>query len=315
MMPPLPSAKAGIVIPTFNPGRFAAPLATSLQPLVAAGLPLLVIDSGSSDADLLPFRHIGAEIVRIDQSDFDHGGTRQRGVELLNEAEFIVFLTQDALPVDPLAIGRLLSVFSDPSVALAYGRQLPHADAGPFGSFARSFNYPSKSVVRSKEDTPRYGIKTAFVSNSFAAYRRSALSAVGGFPCGTIFGEDTIVAARMLLSGWKVAYVAEAVVFHSHDYSLHEEFRRYFDVGVLHAREPWLRQAFGEAEGEGGRYVRQEFAYLRKRAPWLLLAAAVRNALKYLGYRLGRKETLLPRWLKQQLSMNRRYWLRQAVKM
>lgn len=46
---------------------------------------------------------------------------------------------------------------------------------------ARNFNYSSKSIVKSKADTEKLGIKTVFMSNSFAAYRRSVFEALGGF--------------------------------------------------------------------------------------------------------------------------------------
>ena len=42
-------------------------------------------------------------------------------------------------------------------------------------------------------------MKTAFNSNSFAAYRRKALKDVGGFPINTILSEDMYVTAKMLL--------------------------------------------------------------------------------------------------------------------
>jgi rhamnosyltransferase len=49
---------------------------------------------------------------------------------------------------------------------------------------------------------------------------------VGGFPAHTIMNEDTYVAGKMLTRGWKISYVAEAAVHHSHDYRFSEEFRR-----------------------------------------------------------------------------------------
>lgn len=95
-------------------------------------------------------------------------------------------------------------------------------------------------------------------------YRRSALEAVGGFPADVIGSEDAYVAARMLLAGWKVQYAASAQVYHSHDYRLMDEFHRYFDIGVFYGREPWIRQAFGDAGGEGKRYVLAELRALRE---------------------------------------------------
>ncbi len=297
-----------IVVPTLNPGRLAGLFVAALCNQSNWPMPLLVIDSSSDDGSPERFAQVGARILQIPRAEFDHGGTRQLAIDASPGSDVIVFLTQDAILADARAISALLAAFDDPAVGMAYGRQLPHPDAGPFGAFARRFNYPEQSVVRSISDGSRYGLKTIFVSNSFAAYRRSALQAVGGFPSNTIFGEDTIVAARMLMAGLKVAYVAEACVYHSHDYTLADEFRRYFDIGVLHSRESWLRATFGQAEGEGGRYVRAELRYLREHAPWLIPVAFLRNGLKYFGYRLGMLERHLPIGLKRRISMHRRYW-------
>jgi len=120
--------------------------------------------------------------------------------------------------------------------------------------------------------------------------------------------EDTWVAGKMLLSGWKIAYAADACVRHSHDYTMGEEFRRYFDIGVFHSREPWLMEAFGGAEGEGLRYLRSEFGFLWAHAPALIFSAICRAAVKYAGYRLGKLERYFGVDLKRRLSMHKRYW-------
>ncbi|OGR40378.1 MAG: hypothetical protein A2051_05535 [Desulfovibrionales bacterium GWA2_65_9] len=227
---------------------------------------------------------------------------------MLEEAEFVVFLTQDAILATPYAINNLLAAFADPTVGAVCGRQLPHRDAGPIGAHARRFNYPDGGSVRSASDIPALGIKTAFLSNSFAAYRKSALISVGGFPQDVIFGEDMCVAARMILSGWKLAYCADAAVHHSHDYRMAQEFRRYFDIGVMHVREPWLLEKFGKPEGEGMRFVRSETAWLWQHAPQLIPSAWFRTLLKLAGYRLGKMEADLPVWMKRRLGMLHGYW-------
>ena len=125
-------------------------------------------------------------------------------------------------------------------VGCASGRQLPHSDASLLASHARHFNYPNVSSIRDEKSISTLGLKAAFCSNSFAAYRVSALYECGGFPLNVILGEDMYVAAKMLLRGYKTAYVANATVYHSHNYSPIEEFKRYFDTGVYHAREAEL---------------------------------------------------------------------------
>lgn len=134
---------------------------------------------------------------------------------------------------------------------------------------------------------------------------------VGGFPSNIIFGEDTYVAARMLLAGWKVAYTADATCYHSHDYTIMEEFRRYFDIGVFHSQEKWFIDLLGKAEDEGTKFVLSEQKYLLKKAPWLIPSAILRTVVKLMGYRLGQLEYQLPRQMVKKCSMNKGYWVKE----
>ena len=135
------------------------------------------------------------------------------------------------------------------------------------------------------------------------------LMAVGNFPARVILGEDACVAGRLLLAGKSIAYQADACVQHSHNYSLREDFQRYFDTGVFHAREAWLLEAFGSASGEGLRFVKSEMGYLVRHAPGRIPEALVRTLLKWLGYRLGRLERFIPLAIKRRMSMFRGFWL------
>ena len=269
----------------------------------------IVIDSGSSDETVVLAKQFGCEVISIHRDKFNHGLTRQQGVEMVPEADVVVFLTQDAILADEWAVSHLVACFQDATVGVAYGRQLPHRGAKALGAYARLFNYPPESRVKSSADAGELGIKTAFMSNSFAAYRCCALAEVGGFPSSTILGEDMHVAAQMLVADWKVAYSAEAQVYHSHDYSLVQEFKRYFDIGVFQYKEAWIRERFGQAEGQGVRYVVSELKYLwNQHYKAMIPGALVRTVIKYLGYKLGLAEGKIPITIKRYLSMNSRYW-------
>lgn len=297
-----------LCLPTLNAAATVRPFLDALAMQSLPGLECLAIDSTSADGTAELLAAAGLRINSIPRHVFNHGATRQLAVELCPEAEILIFMTQDAILSDPLSLQRLVDAFADPAVGAAYGRQLPAEDATPVAAHARLFNYPAASWVRDQTDIARYGIKTAFLSNSFAAYRRAALQEVGGFPADVIFGEDTWVAGKLLLSGWKIAYCAEAQVRHSHNYSPWQEFRRYFDIGVFHAREPWYLAALGRAEGEGRRFVRSELRYLWQHAPRKIPGAMLRIALKLYGYRLGCREAWLPKRIKRLFSMNDGYW-------
>ncbi|EIS2942916.1 O antigen biosynthesis rhamnosyltransferase RfbN, partial [Salmonella enterica subsp. enterica serovar Eko] len=169
-------------------------------------------------------------------------------------------------------------------------------------------NYSSKSIVKSKADIEKFGIKTVFMSNSFAAYRRSVFEELSGFPEHTILAEDMFMAAKMIQAGYKVAYCAEAVVRHSHNYTPREEFQRYFDTGVFHACSPWIQRDFGGAGGEGFRFVKSEIQFLLKNAPFWIPRALLTTFTKFLGYKLGKHWQSLPLSTCRYFSMYKSYW-------
>lgn len=299
--------KSIICLPTLNMGNIFEHFSRMLlQQNIKADI--YVIDSFSDDETVNRFKRIGAKPHVITRSTFNHGATRQLALTLCPEADIIIYMTQDAILASPDSIKNILAPFDDDKVGAVCGRQLPHVDASSIAAHARLFNYAAESSVKSKDDIPRLGIKAAFISNSFAAYRRTALLGVGGFPSDVIFGEDTNVAAKMLLAGWKIAYCAEASCYHSHNYSMREEFERYFDIGVFHSRERWFINSLGKPDGEGKNFVFSEIKYLMVNAPWLIPSAIIRTGLKLIGYKLGQREQQLPLWLKRRLSMNKGYW-------
>jgi len=304
----LKNLKLGLCIPTLNAGdEWPNWLDMFLSQNIKADVSL-VIDSASNDQTVSLAKVAGLVIHQIDRASFNHGATRQLGVSLMPDVDVVVFLTQDAILATNDSITNLVSVFENSSIGAAYGRQLPRKTASYIEAHSRVFSYPDKSRINSFENSKKLGIKAAFISNSFAAYRSKALEEVGGFPLNTILGEDTYVAAKMLLHGWNVAYCSDAVVYHSHDYSYLEEFRRYFDIGVFHSRERWFRDELGQAEGEGMRYVKSELKYLLTRNILLIPSAFLRTVFKLLGYRFGLSENNIPLKIRAYLSMHKGYW-------
>lgn len=300
----------GVVVPTFNAEPCWDALCRGINRQGLAPQQILIIDSSSRDRTRELAEKAGYRVLRIEKEEFSHGGTRQFAGEILSWASILIYLTQDAILSGDTAFVDLCSVFADPTIGAAYGRQLPRDCANAIERHARLFNYPSQSSIRRLEDRRQIGIKAAFLSNSFAAYRRAALQAVGGFPANVIIAEDSVVAARLLIAGWKVAYVAEATVVHSHPLTLRDEFSRYFDTGVHHAREAWLIETFGKAGSEGRRFLRSEFAYLFAQSAPLIPLAMVRTVNKLVAYNLGLRESRLARPLKAYLSAQPEFWQR-----
>lgn len=297
-----------VVVLTRNAGKlWSSCLAGIQQQTVRAGR-YLVIDSRSEDNTAKQAVAAGMDVYIIEPQDFNHGGTRQLAVELCPDAEYIVYLTQDAILEQHDSLEQLLTRFDDDSVAMAYGRHIPHKKAGLIEHHARSFTYPAQSAQRTRNDFSKLGFRAAFSSDVYACYRVAALRSVGGFPQDVIVSEDSYVTACLLMAGWKTVYSAESRVRHSHHYSLRQVFQRYFDVGVFHAREAALLNGIGKPDKEAGAYVRSLIAFLNERRKLLLPYAALLTLVKLLGFRLGKKYAQLPEALCRLISVQKAYW-------
>jgi len=299
--------KVSVIIPTYNAEPYLTTLLDTLQKQTLS-FELIIIDSSSSDKSIQIAKKYTEHVITIPKNQFDHGGTRTKAAKLAS-GELLIFLTQDALPSDNYTLEKITKSFHNPQIAAAYGRQIPYEKTNLFGKHLRVFNYPSTSYIRTLADKTEYGIKTAFLSDSFAAYRKSAMQEVDWFKDGLILGEDSHIATKLLLADYTLGYVADAKVYHSHSYSLIEEFRRYFDIGVFHTHEHWILETFGKAEGEGGKYVKSELTYLFKHKAYFHIPEFfIRNGLKYLGYKFGRNYKVFPKSIVPKLSMHHLWW-------
>ena len=299
--------KVSVIIPTYNGEHYLSQLMKILQQQTVT-FELIIIDSSSTDNTRNIVAPYADKVITIPQNKFDHGGTRQKALQEAS-GEILIFLTQDALPDSEDTFAKILSIFDHAQVSAAYGRQLAYDTTNIFGKHLRAFNYPGEAYIRELADKEKYGIKTAFLSDSFAAYRKSMILEVGGFKSGLIFGEDTHIASKLLFAGYSIAYVAEARVYHSHSYTWIQEFQRYFDMGVFHIKEGWILDIFGKAEGEGLTYLKSEWAYLLKHYAYAQIPAFfIRNGLKYIGYKMGKRYKLFPKKIVRKCSMHTSWW-------
>lgn len=248
------------------------------------------------------------EVHHLTKEEFDHGGTRARAAEL-SDADVMVFMTQDAMPADRELLAELLKALDqEENIAAAYARQLPNAECSFVERYTRAFNYPDTSLVKTKADLDKYGIKTFFCSNVCAAYKKEIYEKQGGFVRRTIFNEDMIYAGGLIQAGYGIAYAAEARVIHSHNYNCMQQFHRNFDLGVSQAEHPEIFEGV-PSEGEGMRLVKKTLAYLiHSGRIWLIPGFALQCAGKYAGYLAGKKFRKLPKKFILWCTMSPNYW-------
>lgn len=247
-------------------------------------------------------------VKHISKKEFDHAKTRDMGLKLSN-ADYVLFMTQDAIPCDDKLTQELLLGFNcDKKVAVSYARQLPKKDCKPEEVFTRNFNYPKNSRVKGQENLEELGIKLFFCSDVCAMYDREVYLSNGGFEGRAIFNEDMVYAAKVIFDGLYISYCANAKVLHSHNYTAREQFRRNFDLGVSQALHPevFLRV---KSESEGVKMVKSTAKYLLKTGKWYRLFYLIWvSAFKYMGYKKGLNYKKYSRKKILKYTMNPGFW-------
>jgi len=295
--------KASIVILTMNAGKTITQLLSKIN---TNQYEVFVIDSSSTDDTLEYCKQFKCKIITIDKSDFNHGATREMGRKLCN-TDIVVHMTQDAFPVEMNTIDKLIEPIQKNKASASYARQIPRMNAGIIESFPRYYNFPKIEQIRSLKDIYKYGVYTFFCSDSCAAWSIIALDKVEGFS-PTLTNEDYIACAKLLIKKFKVAYVPEAVVTHSHDYTLKQEFQRMFDTGFVRAERPWIQNAVGNASKRGAGYFIALIKKLALENPLLIPYAFLQTTVKYLGYKIGFNAIKFPKGLKKSLSGQKYFW-------
>lgn len=301
--------KISLVIPTLNAGKYIDSLLQRLKEQTVPVDEIVVIDSASEDDTVVRAQmYSGVKTISIQRKDFNHGGTRDQAIQQTT-GDVILCITQDAIPCDEYYVERLIAPFAeDEKIAMTSGRQVPRPEANPIEKLTREFNYPEVCFTRSKEDIPRLGVKTFFASDCCSAYRRSAYEAIGGFDKHILINEDMKIAAQFIYAGYKIAYVGTAGVWHSHDYSLKQQYTRNFDVSVFMTQHPDL---FGgiSATSEGIKMVKWVEKKLISRGR--LFSAAyyvVESGVKFMANRKGRKYKSMTKEQLKKCSMHKNYW-------
>lgn len=224
-----------LIIPTLDASSEIKLLLDKLEQQRITIDEIVIVDSSSGDdtdqiVEDYASNHQNVHLHVIARNDFNHGGTRDKALREWTAGDYVLFMTQDAVPADDWYVENLLRPFENPKVGVASGRQLPKPDARLFERKVREFNYPNRSFTHSRADLATFGIKTFYTSDVCSAYRRSAYLEVGGFP-QTMMSEDMYLAARLVAAGYLVAYEADACVFHSHNLTPKQQYKRNYAVG------------------------------------------------------------------------------------
>lgn len=303
--------KVDAVIPAYKPGRDLRELVEKLLDQTVRLGRIIIINTDREFFDEKEYLIAPAvEVVHITRHEFDHAGTRDMGLRM-SDADYVLFMTMDAIPKDNYLVEKLLSGFRRAdNIAVSYARQLPKKDCNRIEQITREFNYPAQSRVQTSDDIKELGIKAYFCSDVCAMYDTSIYRSLGGFKAPAIFNEDMVYAAGALDAGYAVSYCADALVYHSHNYTGRQYYRRNFDLGVSQADHPEIFERFN-VKGTGIQLVRKSLAQIcRRGTPADIIRLVYYSGMKYIGFRKGKNYHKLSLKSCLKHTSDKEYWNR-----
>jgi rhamnosyltransferase len=303
--------KVDAVIPAYKPGHDLRELVEKLLDQTVRLGRIIIINTDREFFDEKEYLIAPAvEVVHITRHEFDHAGTRDMGLRM-SDADYVLFMTMDAIPKDNYLVEKLLSGFRRAdNIAVSYARQLPKKDCNRIEQITREFNYPAQSRVQTSDDIKELGIKAYFCSDVCAMYDTSIYRSLGGFKAPAIFNEDMVYAAGALDAGYAVSYCADALVYHSHNYTGRQYYRRNFDLGVSQADHPEIFERFN-VKGTGMQLVRKSLAQIcRSGTPADIIRLVYYSGMKYLGFRKGKNYHKLSLKSCLKHTSDKEYWNR-----
>ena len=300
--------KVDVVIPVYHPGSEFEKLMERLESQTyEVNRIFLMHTTDGQSLESMKERYKNVTVEEITPDEFDHAATRDKGIRQ-SDADIVICMTQDACPDNEYLVSELVQALEEVNVAVAYARQLPRKESTLLERYTRQFNYPPESKVKSSKDLEKMGIKTFFCSDVCAAYNRDMYLKNGGFEKKAIFNEDMIFASHLIEEGKKIAYVADAKVWHWHNYTAKEQLKRNFDLAVSQVDAGGLFTKV-KSESEGIRLVKMTLLHFIKKGQFYYIPKIItQNGAKYIGYRLGKSYKKLPKKWILKISLNPWYW-------
>lgn len=276
-----------IIIPILNPPKDFFIKNIQMLKNQSIKTDIILINSGNKIPESVDY-----QIINIDKKDFNHANTRN--IALSFDADYYLFMTQDALPFDEYLVENLYKGFEqDSQIVVSYAKQMPYSDADIIEVFARNTNYPDISKLKSKDDLSTLGIKTFFNSDSCSMYDAKYFRSIGGFKKDLNTNEDMEYAARAILNNKKIYYNATAKVYHSHNFNISEVWKRYNQIGIFFKENSWISKSvalYVKTESSGVKQAKAELFFILKNRPLYLFKSIVFSFTKFFAFKRGNKK-------------------------
>ncbi len=221
----------------------------------------------------------------IDKEDFSHSLVREEAA-MKSKADIICFISQDIIIDSEYWLEKLVSPIINGEVEATYSRQLTKFNN--IEKYTREFNYPAQSLVKTKKDIPKLGLKTIFFSDASSAIKTDVFKTLKGYDGKLLpINEDMYFAHKLIANEYRIGYQADSVVYHSHQFSLKELYDRYKLIGIFFRENSDFNQY--RINSSGGNLAKYVFKRsIQDKNVRVLIRYPLDMAVRWIGMKAGK---------------------------
>ncbi|WP_373077096.1 glycosyltransferase family 2 protein [Fusobacterium varium] len=277
--------KISIIVPIYNGEKYLKKLVEKLKEQKGNfSIELIALISHSKDKSLEISKELFDKVLEVKK--FNHAKTRHRGA-LIAEGDILVFITQDILPYDNNWLRELVNPLNE-NIFASFSKQIAYEEHSETEKIIRRFNYPDENRICNKQNENINGRKNIFYSDASSAILKEEFLKLGGYDFFTPTNEDVYLASKIIKSGKSFIYIAESKIWHSHQLSLKDSYKRYGDIGKF---EKLFEKEidFSKTENEGKKLLMYLIKELIKRKKiFELIYLPFDIGARWLGYKIGK---------------------------
>ena len=159
----MPQPACSVIIRSYNEEKHLGRLLEGIAQQTVKNVEIILVDSGSTDGTLAVAARYPVQVVHIAPEEFTFGRSLNLGIQAAS-ADLLAFASAHVYPVYPDWLEKLLAPFTDPQIALVYGKQRG----------GETSKYSERQIFASwyPNDAQQYQ-ESPFCNNANAAVRRS----------------------------------------------------------------------------------------------------------------------------------------------
>lgn len=279
--------KIDVICPLYKGAEYIEQLnenITNQQNVTINKIKYILTDTNDDSEEIL--KKLKCNYKKIKPSEFSHSLTREKAA-LRSRADIIVFVTQDIEIRNNDWLKNLVNPIIKGEAEACYSRQLTKYEN--IEKYTRESNYPEKSMIKSKEDIKKIGLKTFFFSDASSAIKTEVFKELKGYDGKNLpTNEDMYIAYKLITNGYKIKYCADSIVYHSHKFTLKEIYKRYKLTGQFFKENKYLDEYGTNGSGASlAKYILKRI--IQERKFLLLFRYPFDMGARFIGMKVGKK--------------------------